>query len=91
MPFSRLVVLGLLLLLTFSFAGCGSSNLLTSIDISPCPQAAPSGSTSVPAANHVFLVVDENASYPPSLLVENASDRDSASPQNCARGVSDQG
>jgi hypothetical protein len=28
---------------------------------------------------------------PPSLLIENASDRDSASPQNCARGVSDQG
>src|SRR5438093_4966829 len=28
---------------------------------------------------------------PPSLLIENASDRDSAPPQNCARGVSDQG
>src|SRR5882724_6378664 len=28
---------------------------------------------------------------PPSLLIENASDRDPASPQKSARGVSDQG
>jgi len=63
MAFSRLAVLGLLLFLTFSIAGCGGGNLLTPIDISPCPQAAPSGSTNVPASNHVFLVVEENASY----------------------------
>lgn len=67
----RVVGIGLLVLLVCMFAACGSSgsngsggsNPLASLDTSPCQQAAPSTSSTVPASSHVFLLVEENASY----------------------------
>jgi hypothetical protein len=65
----RVAGIGLLVLLVCMLASCGTSgsnggnNPLASLDMSPCQQAAPSTSSSVPASSHVFLVVEENTSY----------------------------
>ena len=68
----RVAGIGLLVLLVCMWTSCGSTgssigsnggNPLASLDTSPCQQAAPSSSSSVPASSHVFLVVEENASY----------------------------
>lgn len=73
MFFSRLAWLGVLTLLVCTFASCGSggNNPLASLDTSPCQQAVSSGASAVPSASHVFLVVEENASY--SSVIGNSA------------------
>jgi hypothetical protein len=72
-------------LLQFSAA---SHTVLIGLSGSSPPTCCTPNRRSNPIAHRVRR---KHQRLPPSLLIENASDRDSAPPQNCARGVSDQG